>query len=131
MRVVNWSWKEADEMVAKGARARQLKAANVLADEVRRRCPVGTVSRPMYRRGPYAGQPWTKHDAGALKRSIRVVEKKGAGFTGHVIKDLGGVRCYAGHYYAWYAAIVEYFKPFMRPAVEASKTKVKNILENG
>ena len=130
MRIVNWNWKEADEMVAKGARARQLKAANVLADEVRRRCPVGTVSRPMYRRGPYAGQPWTKHDAGALKRSIRVVERDDAKF-GFKLAQYGEVRVYVGHYMAWYARIVEYYNPFLRTSITSTMQRIKDILENG
>lgn len=130
MRVVNWSWKEADEMVIKATRARQLKAANVLAEEVRRRCPVGTVSRPMYQRGRFAGQPWTKHDAGTLKKSVRVTERDDEKY-GFKLAQYGEVRVYVGHYMAWYARIVEYFKPFMRPSVAATMSKVKDILENG
>jgi len=130
MRVEGWNWKEADEMVAKATRTRQLKAAKVLAAEVRRRCPVGTVSRPMYRRGRFAGQPWTKHDAGTLKRSVRVVERDDEKF-GFKLAQYGEVRVYCGHYMAWYAQIVEYYKPFMRPAVASTMQRIKDILENG
>ena len=130
MRVENWDWREADKMVHKASRKRQLKAANVLADEVRRRCPVGTVSRPMFRRGPYAGQPWTRHDAGALKRSVRVTERDDEKY-GFKLAQYGEVRVYVGHYMAWYARIVEYFRPFMRPAVASTMSRVKDILENG
>ncbi|MBU1173758.1 MAG: hypothetical protein KKD44_29660, partial [Proteobacteria bacterium] len=72
MRVESWDWKEADKMVGKGTLERVRKAAKVIANNARRRCPVGTMSRPMYRSGHYAGQDWTKRDAGALKRTIRV-----------------------------------------------------------
>ena len=130
MRVVNWSWKEADEMVAKETRRRQRKAANFLKDEVRRVCPIGTVSRPMYRRGKFAGQWWTRHDAGALKRSVRVVERDDEKF-GFKLAQYGEVRVYVGHKLAWYAQIVEYYRPFMRPAVASTMSRIKNILENG
>jgi len=129
MRVVNWNWKEANEMVAKETRKRQLKAARILKNEVHRRCPVGTVSRPIAKKGVYAGQPWTKHDAGNLKRSIRVVEREEK--YGFKLAQYGEVRVYVGHYMAWYAQIVEYFKPFMRPSINATLARIKNILENG
>ena len=130
MRVVNWNWKEADEMVAKETRKRQLKAANVLADEVRRRCPAGTESRPIAKRGVYAGQPWTSRDVGRLKKSVRVVERNEDKY-GFKLAPYGEVRVYVGHYMAWYAAIVEYYKPFMRPSINKTMSQIKNILENG
>lgn len=80
----------------------------------------------MYRRGPYAGQPWTARDAGQLKKSIRVTQKKLKG--GRAAWKSKDVRIYAGHYLAWYANIVEHSKPFMRPAVAASLSTVKSIL---
>ena len=136
MRVENWSWREADKMVVNASRKRLKKAAEVMADRVRRNCPVGTISRPMYRSGPYAGQPWTKRDAGELKKSVRVVERNEEkyGFALAHFKSLGNygdVRVYVGHYLAWYAHVVEYTRPFMRPAVASTKAQVKNILENG
>jgi len=136
MRVSNWNWKETDKMVVTTTRKRALKAANVIADRVRRDCPVGTISRPMYEKGSYAGQEWTKRDAGELKKSVRVVERDEEKY-GYVlaqfktIGNYGDVRVYVGHYLAWYAQIVEYYTPFMRPALAATRSKVKDILENG
>lgn len=134
MRVSNWNWSEADRMIGKASLERVRKAAHVVADRVRQNCPVGTVSRPMYRSGPNAGKPWTAKDAGQLKKSIRVVELKEEKF-GYAFKAFGIthglVRVYAGNYLAYYANIVEYSKPFMRPAVEATRQQVKEILENG
>jgi hypothetical protein len=94
-------------------------------------------SFPVYQTGKYAGVPWTQRNAGELLASIRVVEQKekfgreffkiGSGIGGvH-----GDVRVYAGHYMAWYADIVEYYTPFLRPAVEGTRSQVKSILENG
>ena len=130
----NLNWDKADKMVAEGSLKRARKAAEVIAEETRRRCPVGTVNRPIAKTGAHAGQPWTSRDAGRLKKSIRVIERdedrRGAAFEMFGMTH-GLVRVYAGHYTAWYARIVEYFKPFMRPAVEASKGRAKDIMENG
>lgn len=136
MRVENWNWKKADDMVAGKSVARLRKAAEVIANNTRKECPVGTESRPIYKKGPYAGQPWTARDAGALKKSVRVVERKNEK-NGHELVQFaslgpyGIIRVYAGHYLAYYAAIVEHATPFMRPAVNVSKGQVKSILENG
>ena len=98
------------------------KAAEVVAAKARSKVKVGTVSRPMYKSGPYAGQPWTARDAGALKKTIRVVEKKG----------VHNVRVYAGNYLVYYAQIVEFsVKRFLRPALNSSKKEIRRILENG
>ena len=104
-------------------------AAEVIAMKARARCPVGTISRPIYRTGPYAGKPWTARDAGALKKTIRIVEKKEQG--AEFVKSRN-IRVYAGNYIVYYAQVVEYNgKAFMRPAVNSSKAEVKSILENG
>jgi len=129
----NWFWKQIDKQIAKNTYARALKASHVLADEVRRVCPVGTISHPMYKTGKHAGQPWTRRDAGSLKKTVRVVEKKEkygleAWSYGGMV---GGPRVYVGDYYAYYAAIVEFYTPFMRKAAERMKPQIKNILENG
>ena len=118
MRVSNWNPNVADEAFENVAIERLVKAAEVLKENAKRRTPVGTVSRPMYRRGPYAGQSWTSRDAGRLKKSIRVVQKKTK--SGKALSRKRSVRVYAGHYTAWYARIVEYSKPYMRPALTQS-----------
>ena len=134
MRVANWNWQKANEMVMRGSLKRARKAAGIVANRVRQNCPVGTILRPMYRTGPHAGQAWTARDAGRLKKSVRIVERRedkfGVAFTSFGIMH-GIVRVYAGTYLAYYARIVEYSRPFMRPAVESCKGKVKQIMENG
>lgn len=105
---------------------RLVEAANVVADEVRRRCPVGTISRPMYKTGPYAGQPWTARDAGQLKKSIRVTRLKTK--SGKAFSRKRNVRVYAGNFLAYYARIVEHSRPFMNPALTQTYSEVKSIL---
>ncbi len=136
MRVEFWNWGTADKMVINTSLSRVRKAAKVIEKEVRRSCPVGTISRPMYKRGKFAGQIWTKRDAGSLKASVRITERddQKRGFTLAQFKSIGNygnVRVYVGHYLAWYASIVEHATPFMRPAVTATLQRVKDILENG
>jgi hypothetical protein len=129
MRVANWHPEKYDGELINASMERLRKAAEVIANAARAKCPVGTVSRPIYKKGPYAGQPWTARDAGALKKTIRVVEKKEQGTS---MAKIRSVRIYAGNYITFYAAIVEYAgKAFLRPALNASKSEVKNILENG
>ena len=135
MKVKFWDWKQADRVVLKNGRARSLKAANVLAKAVKAKCPVGTISHPMYKTGKLAGQDWTKRDGGSLKRSVRVTEKKEKfgidvmQFAG--LGTLGGPRVYIGNYFSWYAAIVEHYTPFIRPTAEGMRSEIKSILENG
>jgi len=129
MRVSNWNPQKYDGELIGASMKRLRKAANVVADNARAGCPVGTVSRPIYKTGPYAGQRWTARDAGQLKKSIRVVEKKG---SGTLIFQIRNIRVYAGHFLAYYASIVEYGgKHFMRSALNKSRSRIRNILENG
>jgi len=121
-KVAFWNPKIADDIIFPKAMKRLEKAAEVVAEKARSRCPVGTVSRPMYKTGRYAGQYWTARDAGQLKKSIRVVKLRGS--------KARNVRVYAGHKKAFYAQIVEFYTPFMRPAVNSSKRQIKWVLEN-
>jgi hypothetical protein len=126
MRVENWNPNVADQEFENVAIERLVEAAEVVADEARRRCPVGTVTRPMYKTGRYAGKEWTARDGGQLKGSIRVTQKKSKG--GKPLSKKRNVRVYAGHYWAYYANIVEHYKPFMRTALANSLSAVKSII---
>jgi hypothetical protein len=126
MRVENWNPNVADQTFEDIAMDRLLDAAKVLAANVRQRCPVGTVSRPMYKTGPYAGEPWTARDKGQLRKSVRVVQKLSK--SGKPLMSRKNVRVYCGHYLAYYASIVEFSKPFMRPSFEASVPAIKSII---
>ena len=124
-------------MVGRASYKRVFKAAHVIKRAVKARCPTGTISRPMNKTGPYAGQPYTARDAGQLKRSVRVVERKEDKYSVELAQfktlgpNFGLVRVYAGHFLAYYARIVEHYTPFMRPAIDSVRGQVKNILENG
>lgn len=125
MRVENWNPNVMDQTFEDVAVERLVEGAEVVAEKARRLCPAGTVSRPIYKKGPYAGQPWTARDAGQLRKSIRVVQKKTA--SGKPLMRRRNVRVYAGHYLAYYASIVEFSHPFMRPALAGSIGELKAI----
>lgn len=126
MRVENWNPNKFDETFESVAIERLVEAAEEVAAAARRDCPVGTVTRPMYKRGPYAGQIWTARDGGQLKDSIRVVRQKSK--SGKAFLKKRNVRVYAGHYLAYYAQIVEFSNPFMRRALASSLGVVKSII---
>lgn len=126
MRVENWNPNVMDETFENVAMERLVEAANVVAEKARQNCPVGTESRPIYKTGRYAGQPWTARDKGQLKKSIRVVQKKSK--SGKPLSRKKNVRVYAGHFLAYYAKIVEFNqKAFLRPALNSSIPEIKSI----
>lgn len=110
------------------SRDRLMKAAKLLKAEVRRRCPVGTISRPIYRSGSYKGATWTSRDAGRLRKSVRIVEKKTP--TGRLSKKMN-IRVYVGHHTAYYADIVEFYSPFMRPAFATALPMMTTLIGAG
>ena len=128
IRIENWNPNRFDREFDNVSRERLIKAARVLKAAVRRRCPIGTVSRPMYCSGPYKGAEWTARDAGSLRKSVRIVEKKTK--TGRLSKKMN-VRVYVGNYLAYYASIVEFSKPFMRPAHEEAMPMIQTIIGAG
>jgi hypothetical protein len=125
MRVKDWGFSEIDGLVADASDAKLVEAAEVLAKEVRRLCPVGTITHPIYRRGKFANQKWTSRDAGRLKKSIRVTRKRE---PGRLLFKKRDVRVYAGHYMAWYASVVEFYTPFVRPGITAAMPEMRRIL---
>jgi len=126
MKVAEWNPNKFDQTFENVAVERLVRAAEVVAGAVRRRCPVGTISRPMYKTGRYAGQPWTARDAGQLKKSIRVTRKRTR--SGKAFSKKRNVRVYAGNFLAYYSSIVEHTRPFMRPALEGTMSEVKQII---
>jgi len=126
MRVEKWNPNKFDEMFEDVAVERLVDAAEILANIARHKCPVGTISRPMYKSGPYAGQRWTARDAGQLKKSIRVVRKKIK--SGKRFSKKRNVRVYAGHYLAYYASIVEHSKPFLRPSITQAHDAMRSAI---
>lgn len=131
MRIANWDPSALNEF--KGvAYDRLLAASYVVKDKTVQRLRGQirrNISRPVYKKGPYAGEPWTARNAGALLQSVRVVELnefKNQKY-GKVVADYANVRVYAGHYLTYYADIFEFYTPYMRPAFEASMAEVKSI----
>lgn len=128
MRVSNWNPQKYDGEFVNAALDRLETAAEIVATNARARVPVGTISRPIYKRGPYAGEAWTARDAGALKKTIRVVRKHE---VGAVVAESRNVRVYCGNFLRYYAKIVEFTQPFLRPALNASKGEIRRILQGG
>ena len=127
MRVSNWNPQRYDSEFLGVAMKRLKEAAEVVATNARAKVPVGTLSRPIYKTGPYAGQTWTGRDAGALKKTIRVRTKHGT--NSDIVGEHRNVRIYAGNFNVYYAKIVEYAgKKFMRNALRAAKPTIRSIL---
>ena len=131
MRVANWDPHVLDEF--KGIAYNDLltaayvvkdKTVQLLRGQIKR-----NINRPVYKKGPYAGEPWTARHAGELLHSVRVVQKKEdmGRQDGSRIANYTNIRVYAGNYLAYYADIFEFYTPFMRPAFEASMAEVKAI----
>jgi HK97 gp10 family phage protein len=125
MKLINWNPDLASDEITKTMMNRLEKAAELVATRARQNVPVGK-DRPPYK----TGKEWTARKAGALKKSIRVVRLKG--------DPKLNIRVYAGNSGdVYYAHFVEYgtakmaAKPFMRPALSASKSDIKTIMENG
>lgn len=122
-RVATWNVEKVNGKIMHKAMDRLEAAGNVIAEKARMKCPVGTISRPMYKTGRYAGCEWTKRDAGALKQTIRVVRKNGD-------PNLN-IWIMAGNKVTFYAQFVEFFTPFLRPALRGSKSEIRRIISNG
>ncbi|HSW62169.1 MAG TPA: HK97-gp10 family putative phage morphogenesis protein [Dissulfurispiraceae bacterium] len=112
-----------DAEFLKTAMSRVENAADVIRDAAKSRCVVGAITRPA------KGQFWTERSPGAMKATIRVVRKEGK----------NNVLVIAGNKKTWWATQMEYgrggwkggAKPFMRPAIAATKGKVSSIIEGG
>jgi len=116
MKVAKWNIKEADDMLRKNTMNRLQEIAERAADIARLKVlPVG-------KDVPQGKGKWSKREAGALKRSIRVVRLYG--------DPKMNVRIYAGNKEVFYARFVEYgtkkmaARPFLRPAVNAVKREL-------
>lgn len=126
VRIAYWNPNRADREFEHIAIERLIKAAKIVKAAARRRCPVGTIERPVH------GDPYTMRKPGQLRKSIRVVRKKTP--TGRAFSKKRNVRIYAGHFLAFYAHWVEHgtsrtpAQPFLRPALEESIPMIKTLI---
>ena len=127
MKVIYWNH-GIDESIIRAAQGRLLAAGNVLADEVRSKLQSvapSPKSRPAYKTGKDAGKPWTAREAGALLKTVRVVEPRTGPKT--------NVWVIVGSYKAYYAKIFEYAKlngrQFFRPSIRKARGRMKAVLE--
>ena len=123
-KIAFWDPKPLNQEVMKNGMKRLKKAGEVVARKARSSPVVNrsTGTRTIYKNGRYAGQFWTARDAGALKKTIRVVEKHGRKLN---------IRVYSGTAKVFYAQIVEFYTPYLRPASNASKSQILKIMQNG
>jgi HK97 gp10 family phage protein len=123
MRVVDWSPEKITAEVEKKAMDRLEKAGEVVAARARAKFPLGA---------PPGSKGWVPMSKGELLKSIRVTRLKG--------DPKLNIRVYAGGRWKgapFYAHMIEYgtikmgARPFMRPALNGSKSAVMGIMENG
>ena len=101
--------------------ARIKRSAEAIRDAAKAKCVVGTISRPA------VGKYWTERTPGAMRNTIRVVEKEG----------VNNILVIAGNAKTWWATQMEYgrgawkggAKPFMRQAIHESYSKIRSIVE--
>ena len=123
---IHWNPKLAEHEIMGRAMDRLEEAAKAMASVVKDATPEGSVTRPMYKTGPYAGKYWTARDAGSLKRSVRTARKEGS--------TARNVRIIVGHRKAYYGKIIEFgingnqHQGFFRKSINRGKRIAKNIL---
>ena len=122
MRIENWCPEKITAEIEKRAMDRLAKAGEIIAAHARGLVRIG-------KNVPQGKGKWSKREAGALKRSIRMTRLAG--------DPKMNIRVYAGSKDVYYARFVEYgtakmsAKPFLRPALTASKGSIKQTVENG
>ena len=127
MRVENWNPDLASDLITKKAMDRLEKAGELVAARARQKFPLGAP--------PSKGKnkkPWKPMSKGALLKSIRVHRLIGDPKLN--IYVLAGSRDKGGPFYAHMierGTIKMGARPFLRPALNESKSEIKNIVENG
>jgi hypothetical protein len=85
-----------------------------------------TVPGKKFKYPHYTGAEWTARDYGMMATSIRTVRKLTP--SGKALSSKRSIRVYAGTYHEFYAAILEFYRPFMRPAFNDSISSIKNAV---
>lgn len=129
MRVVNWAPEKITAEVEKKAMDRLEKAGEVVAAKARQKFPLGAPPPTVSRKSK---KPWMPMSKGDLEKSIRVKRLPG--------DPKLNIRVYAGGRWKgapFYAHMIEFgtakmgARPFLRPALNSSKSSIKSIMENG
>lgn len=133
MKMINWNPSRADATFEQIGVDKLVKAANIIRASVKRKlsAQIGRgattgINRPVYRSGDNAGANWTARDFGNMLKSVRTVQKKTR--SGKALSKKRNVRVYVGHYTAFYAQVFEFYRPFMRPAVEESLPMIETMI---
>ena len=152
MAEIEFKFEQYDGQLAKSCMKRLRKAGHVIADAAKKRVAI----QDAYYRYPTKsggvkivpaireGKPkfWMERSRGAMRKTIRVVEERdvegslGAGTGALIGRD---VWVMAGNKKTWWAVQMEFGagdwkggpRPFLRPALHASKARVQQIIENG
>ena len=126
MRVVDWAPERITAEIEKKAMDRLEKAAEYVAARARQYFPLGAPPPVGDRKSK---NPWVPMSKGDLQKSIRTSRLKGDPKLD--IRVIAGSREKGG---AFYAHMVEYgtvkmkAKPFLRPAFNSAKAKIKAML---
>ncbi len=138
VRVSNWNVQKWDGELINASMGRLTKSAEVIKKNavtiLRSKIGKGATSgirHGPYKTGQYAGQPWTAREPGSLEKTLRVVEKHKEGAVTAVFGKTRNVRVYAGNRIVYWAKIFEFYQPYLRPAVNKSKARIREILRNG
>ena len=142
---IHWNPKLAEHDIMGNALKRLTEVGEVMAAEVKKSTPVGTISRPMYKRTYKTGKKgkqrgfsqayWTSRDAGALQRSVRIT-KSWEDIDGNTLSEMSSrnVWVICGDTKAYYGKIIEYgtngnkYQGFFRKAINRSKKRANLIL---
>ena len=145
MAEIVFNFEQYDGQIAKACMKRLRKAADVIVDAAKANCAIGDAYyKYQMKSGKVKVVPgirqatgsdyWTERSRGAMRNTIRRVEKHGEeGFKST------NIRIIAGNRKTWWATQMEFgrggwkggAKPFMRPALRRTKSQVQSILENG
>jgi len=126
---VEWHPEQITVEIEKKAMDRLAKAGEVVADRARQLFPL---KAPAPMPGRKSKKPWEPMSKGELRKSIRVTRLHGD--PKQNIRVYAGSRDKGG---AFYAQMIEYgtsklsARPFLRPALNSSKSAIKDITENG
>jgi hypothetical protein len=118
------------------------RAANAIRDAARQKIKVGSITRPQrkyfifeHHRRPSQSALWTERHPGEMRDTIRTVRRRDESLNFDASRD--NVRVYAGNFADWWATQMEFgrgkwkggAKPFLRPALWGSESKVRSIIE--